>query len=149
MGNADRNPANENPDEIFRGRKKRRKRSEPTCKKAYFASDEKIDLSIDIAERELEILKNDRLRERLQSLYRNPILSDNLPVLFVYILPISELETESGQLSGCFGKNELDYVAVKFGKKASEFHLHWRGETPTTLEPYQLDRLIRKIPMQL
>ena len=96
--------------------------------KTYFASDEKIDLSIDIAERELEILKKDRLRERLQSLYRNPILSDNLPVLFIYILPISELETESGQLSGCFGKR-TGLCCSKIWKKTSEFHLHWRGHT--------------------
>ena len=89
--------------------------------KTYFASDEKIDLSIDIAERELEILKKID--------YENGYsLSDNLPVLFIYILPISELETESGQLSGCFGKR-TGLCCSKIWKKTSEFHLHWRGHT--------------------
>ena len=41
-------------------------------------------------------------------------------------------------------EKELDYVAVKFGKKHLN-SIYIGGGTPTTLEPYQLDRLIRKI----
>ena len=110
--------------------------------KTYFASDEKIDLSIDIAERELEILKKIDY-ERLQSLYRNPILSDN-PACNCSLHPtISELETESGQLSGCFGKR-TGLCCSKIWKKHLN-SIYIGGGTPTTLEPYQLDRLIRKI----
>ena len=39
-------------------------------------------------------------------------------------------------------EKELDYVAVKFGKKHLN-SIYIGGGTPTTLEPYQLDRLIR------
>ena len=84
--------------------------------KTYFASDEKIDLSIDIAERELEIFKKDRLRERLQSLYRNPILSDNLPDCSFTSYPLVSWRTEVDSYLDALEK-ELDYVAVKFGKK--------------------------------
>ena len=41
-------------------------------------------------------------------------------------------------------EKEIDYVAVKnYHKKLNSIYIG--GGTPTTLEPYQLDRLIRKI----
>jgi len=41
-------------------------------------------------------------------------------------------------------EKEIDFVAVKFGRKHLN-SIYIGGGTPTTLEPYQLDRLIRKI----
>ena len=115
--------------------------------KTYFASDEKIDLSIDIAERELEILKKIDY-ENGYSLYIGipfcpttclycsftsfPVsrFGDRMRAYLdaLFILPISELATESGQLSGCFGKR-TGLCCSKIWKKTSEFHLHWRGHT--------------------
>lgn len=142
MGDSDRNPANENPDEIFRGRKNGG-RDQSLHAKTYFASDEKIDLSIDIAERELEILKKIDY-ENGYSLYIGiPFCPTTCLYCSFTSYPLVSWRQKVDSYLDALEK-ELDYVAVKFGKKHLN-SIYIGGGTPTTLEPYQLDRLIRKI----
>lgn len=112
-------------------------------KDTYFASDEKIELSIEIAERELEILKQIDY-ENGYSLY---IGIPFCPTTCLYCSFTSfPLVTWRAKVDAYLDavEKELDYVAVKFGKKHLN-SIYIGGGTPTTLEPYQLDRLIRKI----
>ena len=112
-------------------------------KDTYFASDEKIELSIEIAERELDILKQIDY-ENGYSLY---IGIPFCPTTCLYCSFTSfPLVTWRAKVDAYLDavERELDYVAVKFGKKHLN-SIYIGGGTPTTLEPYQLDRLIRKI----
>ena len=112
-------------------------------KDTYFASDEKIELSIEIAERELDILKQIDY-ENGYSLY---IGIPFCPTTCLYCSFTSfPLATWRAKVDAYLDavERELDYVAVKFGKKHLN-SIYIGGGTPTTLEPYQLDRLIRKI----
>ena len=112
---------------------------------AFFAraSDEKIDLSIDIAERELEILKKIDY-ENGYSLYIGiPFCPTTCLYCSFTSYPLVSWRQKVDSYLDALEK-ELDYVAVKFGKKHLN-SIYIGGGTPTTLEPYQLDRLIRKI----
>lgn len=111
--------------------------------KTYFASDEKINLSIDIAERELEILKKIDY-ENGYSLYIGiPFCPTTCLYCSFTSYPLVSWRQKVDSYLDALEK-ELDYVAVKFGKKHLN-SIYIGGGTPTTLEPYQLDRLIRKI----
>ena len=112
-------------------------------KDTYFASDEKIDLSIDIAERELEILKKIDY-ENGYSLYIGiPFCPTTCLYCSFTSFPLVSWRTKVDSYLDAL-EHELDYVAVKFGKKNLN-SIYIGGGTPTTLEPYQLDRMIRKI----
>ena len=112
-------------------------------KDTYFASDEKIELSIDIAERELEILKKIDY-ENGYSLYIGiPFCPTTCLYCSFTSFPLVSWHTKVDSYLDAL-EHELDYVAVKFGKKHLN-SIYIGGGTPTTLEPYQLDRLIRKI----
>ena len=112
-------------------------------KDTYFASDEKIELSIDIAERELEILKKIDY-ENGYSLYIGiPFCPTTCLYCSFTSFPLVSWRTKVDSYLDAL-EHELDYVAVKFGKKHLN-SIYIGGGTPTTLEPYQLDRLIRKI----
>ena len=112
-------------------------------KDTYFASDEKIDLSIDIAERELEILKKIDY-ENGYSLYIGiPFCPTTCLYCSFTSFPLVSWRTKVDSYLDAL-EHELDYVAVKSGKKHLN-SIYIGGGTPTTLEPYQLDRLIRKI----
>ena len=109
----------------------------------YFASEEKIDLSIEIAERELEILKKIDY-ENGYSLYIGiPFCPTTCLYCSFTSFPLVSWKQKVDRYLDALEK-ELDYVAVKFaGKHLNSIYIG--GGTPTTLEPYQLDRLIRKI----
>ena len=109
----------------------------------YFASAEKIDLSIKIAERELEILKKIDY-ENGYSLYIGiPFCPTTCLYCSFTSFPLVSWKQKVDRYLDALEK-ELDYVAVKFaGKHLNSIYIG--GGTPTTLEPYQLDRLIRKI----
>ena len=112
-------------------------------KDTYFASDEKIELSIDIAERELEILKKIDY-ENGYSLYIGiPFCPTTCLYCSFTSFPLVIWRTKVDSYLDALD-HELDYVAVKFGKKNLN-SIYIGGGTPTTLEPYQLDRMIRKI----
>ena len=109
----------------------------------YFASDEKIELSIEIAERELHLLEKIDY-ENGYSLYIGiPFCPTTCLYCSFTSYPLVSWRQKVDNYLDALEK-ELDYVAVKFGKKHLN-SIYIGGGTPTTLEPYQLDRLIRKI----
>lgn len=98
--------------------------------KTYFASDEKIDLSIDIAERELEILKRS-ITENGYSLYIGiPFCPTTCLYCSFTSYPLVSWRQKVDSYLDALEK-ELDYVAVKFGKKSLN-SIYIGGGTPTT-----------------
>ena len=112
-------------------------------KETYLASDEKIRLSIDIAERELKLLSKIDY-ENGYSLYIGiPFCPTTCLYCSFTSYPLSAWAKRVDAYLDAL-EYEIDYVAVKFaGKRLNAIYIG--GGTPTTLEPYQLDRLIRKI----
>lgn len=109
----------------------------------YFASDEKIELSMDIAERELELLKKLDY-ENGYSLYIGiPFCPTTCLYCSFTSYPLSGWRNRVDMYLDAL-EHEIDYVAAKFYHKHLN-SIYIGGGTPTTLEPYQLDRLIRKI----
>lgn len=109
----------------------------------YFASSEKIELSMDIAERELELLKKVDYKDGYSLYIGIPFCPTNCLYCSFTSYPLSMW---TGQVDNYLDalEKEIDFVSVKF----AAWHLnsiYIGGGTPTTLEPYQLDRLIRKI----
>lgn len=109
----------------------------------YFASEEKIDLTLDIAERELALLK----KLDYESGYSLYIGIPFCPTTCLYCsftsYPLSMWKKQVDDYLDAL-EREIDFVAVKFVHKHLN-SIYIGGGTPTTLEPYQLDRLIRKI----
>lgn len=112
-------------------------------KETYFTSDEKIELSIDIAERELALLSGIDY-ENGYSLYIGiPFCPTTCLYCSFTSYPLTSWAKRVDSYLDVLEK-EIDFVAVKFaGKHLNSIYIG--GGTPTTLEPYQLDRLIRKI----
>ena len=112
-------------------------------KDTYFASDEKIDLSIDIAERELKLLQKIDY-ENGYSLYIGiPFCPTTCLYCSFTSYPLSAWRSQVDAYLDALEK-EIQFVSVKFyHKKLNSIYIG--GGTPTTLEPHQLDRLIRKI----
>lgn len=112
-------------------------------RETYFASDEKIRLSIDIAERELKLLSKIDY-ENGYSLYIGiPFCPTTCLYCSFTSYPLSAWAKRVDAYLDAL-EHEIDYVAVKFaGKHLNAIYIG--GGTPTTLEPCQLDRLIRKI----
>lgn len=112
-------------------------------KETYFASDEKIQLSIDITERELALLSKIDY-ENGYSLYIGiPFCPTTCLYCSFTSYPLATWRKRVDEYLDALEK-EIDFVAVKFAKKHLN-SIYIGGGTPTTLEPYQLDRLIRKI----
>lgn len=112
-------------------------------KETYFTSDEKIELSIDIAERELALLSGIDY-ENGYSLYIGiPFCPTTCLYCSFTSYPLASWARRVDSYLDALEK-EIDFVAVKFGRKHLN-SIYIGGGTPTTLEPYQLDRLIRKI----
>ncbi|MCI5874812.1 MAG: coproporphyrinogen dehydrogenase HemZ [Clostridiales bacterium] len=112
-------------------------------KETYFASDEKIHLATDIAERELALLSKIDY-ENGYSLYIGiPFCPTTCLYCSFTSYPLVSWAKRVDEYLDALEK-EIDFVAVKFAKKHLN-SIYIGGGTPTTLEPYQLDRLIRKI----
>ncbi|MBO5302808.1 MAG: coproporphyrinogen dehydrogenase HemZ [Lachnospiraceae bacterium] len=112
-------------------------------KETYFASDEKIDLSIDIAKRELELLKKIDY-ENGYSLYIGiPFCPSTCLYCSFTSYPLGMWKKRIDEYLDALEK-EIDFTAERFKDK----HLnavYIGGGTPTTLEPHQLQRLIQKV----
>lgn len=111
--------------------------------KTYLASDEKISLSLDIAERELQLLQ----RIDYENGYSLYIGIPFCPTTCLYCsftsFPLSAWAKRVDDYLDALEK-EIDFVSVRFsGRRLNSIYIG--GGTPTTLEPYQLDRLIRKL----
>lgn len=112
-------------------------------KETYFASDEKISLSIDIAERERRLLEKLDY-ENGYSLYIGiPFCPSTCLYCSFTSYPLSAWSKRVDEYLDALEK-EIDFTAQKFyHKKLNSIYIG--GGTPTTLSPSQLDRLIRKI----
>lgn len=109
-------------------------------KDMYFVSDEKIDLSIRIARREKEILK-DIDYENGYSLYIGiPFCPTTCLYCSFTSYPIGAYKNIVGDYIGCL-KKEIDYVAEAFAGKTLDT-IYVGGGTPTTLLPDQIDELL-------
>lgn len=112
-------------------------------KETYFASDEKIALSVDIAERELALLSKLDY-ENGYSLYIGiPFCPTTCLYCSFTSYPLGAWAKRVDEYLDAL-EREIDFVAVKFAHKHLN-SVYIGGGTPTTLEPYQLDRLLRKI----
>ena len=112
-------------------------------KQTYLASDEKIQLSIEIAERE-RVLLSQIDYENGYSLYVGiPFCPSTCLYCSFTSYPLASWKNKVDTYLDALEK-ELDYVAENFsGKTLNSVYIG--GGTPTTLEPDQLDRLIKKI----
>ncbi len=109
-------------------------------KSMYFVSDEKIDLSIRIARREKEILK-DIDYENGYSLYIGiPFCPTTCLYCSFTSYPIGAYKNIVDDYLTCLEK-EIDYVAEAFAGKTLDT-IYIGGGTPTTLLPHQIDRLL-------
>lgn len=112
-------------------------------KQTYQASDEKINLSIEIAERELAMLQKLDY-ENGYSLYIGiPFCPTTCLYCSFTSYPLGMWKSKVDAYLDALEK-EIDFVAEKFATKHLNT-IYIGGGTPTTLEPYQLDRLIKKI----
>ncbi len=116
-------------------------------KETYFASDEKIRLSIDIAKREKELLSKLDY-ENGYSLYIGiPFCPSTCLYCSFTSYPLGIWEKRVDEYLLALEK-EIAFVAKRFGNR----HLNTvyiGGGTPTTLKPAQLNRLIRYLKQNL
>lgn len=112
-------------------------------KETYFASDEKIDLSIQVAQRELELLQKIDY-ENGYSLYIGiPFCPSTCLYCSFTSYPIGLWSKRVDEYLDALEK-EIDFTAETFRDKHLN-SIYIGGGTPTTLSPEQLDRLITKI----
>ncbi|MEE1250818.1 MAG: coproporphyrinogen dehydrogenase HemZ [Lachnospiraceae bacterium] len=111
--------------------------------KTYYCSDGKIDLSIEIARRELALL-HQLDYENGYSLYIGiPFCPSTCLYCSFTSYPLSMWKSRVDDYLDALEK-EIDFTAVKFkDKKLNSIYIG--GGTPTTLTAEQLDRLIRKL----
>lgn len=112
-------------------------------KETYLATDEKINLSMDIAKRELALLQHIDY-ENGYSLYIGiPFCPSTCLYCSFTSYPLAAWSAKVDAYLDALEK-EIDFTAQKFyHKKLNSIYIG--GGTPTTLNPAQLDRLIRKI----
>lgn len=112
-------------------------------KETYFASEEKIELSMDIAMRELKLLKEIDY-ENGYSLYIGiPFCPTTCLYCSFTSYPLSLWAQRVDAYLDAL-EQEIDFAAERFANKHLN-SIYIGGGTPTTLEPVQLERLIRKI----
>lgn len=112
-------------------------------KEEYFASEEKIDLSIEIAERELSLLKQMDYKNGYSLYIGIPFC----PTTCLYCsFPSYPLISWSKQVDSYLDalEKEIDFAAGRFAQKRLN-SIYIGGGTPTTLAPEQLERLLRKV----
>ncbi len=110
---------------------------------AYFASEQKINLSIEIAKRERELLRQISYKDGYSLYVGIPFCPSICSYCSFSSSPISLWEGKVGQYLDAL-EQEIDFTAASFGhKKLNTVYIG--GGTPTTLTPVQLDRLLSKI----
>lgn len=109
----------------------------------YLCSDEKIDLSIDIVKRELDLLHQLDYENGYSIYIGIPFCPSTCLYCSFTSYPLSMWKDKMDAYLDALEK-EIDFTAVKFAKKKLN-SIYIGGGTPTTLSPAQLDRLFRKI----
>lgn len=112
-------------------------------RKTYFATDEKINLSIEIAKRERELLGQIGYKDGYSLYVGIPFCPSICSYCSFSSSPIGLWEGKVGQYLDAL-EQEIDFTVSAFGhKKLNTVYIG--GGTPTTLSPSQLDRLLAKI----
>ena len=112
-------------------------------KHTYLASDKKTNLAIDIAERERALLSKIDYKNGYSIYIGIPFCPSTCLYCSFTSYPLASWKNRVDAYLDALEK-EIDYVAAKFyHRKLNSVYIG--GGTPTTLEPYQLDRLIRKV----
>lgn len=112
-------------------------------KKTYYVSDEKINLSRDIAQREIKILRNIDYKNGYSLYIGIPFCPSTCLYCSFTSYNVSVYKSKMNAYVESVIK-ELEYVAGEFkGKKLNT--VYFGGGTPTTLEPEQLDKLLGKV----
>ncbi len=112
-------------------------------KETYLASDEKVRLSIDIAKRERALLEKIDYENGFSLYIGIPFCPSTCAYCSFTSYPLFSWRGKVDAYLDAVEK-EIDYTAEAFrDKKINSVYIG--GGTPTTLLPYQLDRLIKKI----
>ncbi len=109
-------------------------------KETYLVSDEKINLSIDIAKREKEVLKDIDYQNGYSLYIGIPFCPTTCLYCSFTSYPIGAFKGLVDDYIECL-KKEIDYVAKDFADKTLDT-VYIGGGTPTTLEPDQIKELI-------
>lgn len=109
-------------------------------KDTYFTSDEKIDVSIQIAQREKKILDSIDYKGGYSLYIGIPFCPTTCMYCSFTSFPIGLWKNKVDDYIECL-KREIDYVASDF-KDKKLCSLYIGGGTPTTLEPDQMERLL-------
>ena len=112
-------------------------------KDTYYISDEKMDLSIEIAKNEMELLSDIDYKDGYSLYVGIPFCPSTCLYCSFTSYPISKYKDMTDAYVDALEK-EIDYVANEFKYKTLN-SVYIGGGTPTTLSPEQLDRLISKI----
>ena len=112
-------------------------------KNTYYVSDEKIDLSRDIAKREIKILKNIDYKDGYSLYIGIPFCPSTCLYCSFTSYNIDAYKKKVDEYIDSVIK-EIDYVANAFKDKKLNT-VYFGGGTPTTLSDAQLDKLITKV----
>lgn len=116
-------------------------------KNVYCVSGEKIALSLSIAHREKEILKNIDYKNGYSLYIGIPFCPTTCLYCSFTSYPIGAFSGIVDDYLGCIEK-EIDYVAENFKGKTLDT-IYIGGGTPTTLEPHQIRRLLGYVKEKL
>ena len=109
----------------------------------HYVSEEKALLSIDIAERERELLKDVHYEGGYSLYMRTPFCPTTCLYCSFTSYPIAAYRKLVDDYVDCVIK-EMEYTAEQFADKILD-SVYIGGGTPTTLEPEQLDKLIGRL----
>ena len=115
--------------------------------KSHFVSEKKARLSIEIAERERQILSGVHYEEGYSLYIGIPFCPTTCLYCSFTSFPIAAYRKQVDAYVDCVLK-EIDYVAESMKDKILD-SVYIGGGTPTTLEPDQLDRLIKYLKAKL
>jgi oxygen-independent coproporphyrinogen-3 oxidase len=109
----------------------------------YYTSEEKIELSLYIAERELKLINAIDSREGFSLYVGIPFCPTTCLYCSFTSYPIASWSSRVDEYLDALDR-EIDYIAEEFaGRELNSVYIG--GGTPTTLQPHQLDRLIEKV----
>lgn len=109
----------------------------------YFASEQKISLSIEIAKRELELLKQIDYQDGYSLYVGIPFCPSICSYCSFSSSPIGKWQGRVDEYLDAL-EQEIDFIAAVCSRRKLN-SIYIGGGTPTTLAPRQLDRLLTKI----